>query len=155
MLDGSLEKTTVKYMYALERSGRLPWPERPASGLSGTDLNSVRPFRPGRFGRIASARPLRSGRFGQTASVSPSVISAAKTAVSRGSGGRAIGKGAAGARERAGKGSGGFGGRKRGAHAACKPVEAGEASAAERGGSLWGAEQAPSPPPFTDLLPLL
>lgn len=128
-------------MYALERNGRLPWLERPASGLSGTDSNSARPIRP--------------DRFGQTVSVSPSVISAAKTAVSRGSRGGAIGKGAAGARERAGKGSGGFGGRKRGAHAACKPVEAGEASAAERGGSLWGAEQAPSPPPFTDLLPLL
>lgn len=83
-------------MYALERNGRLPWLERPASGLSGTDSNSVRPFRP--------------DRFGQTVSVSPSVISAAKTAVSRGSGGGAIGKGAAGARERAGKGSGGFGG---------------------------------------------
>ena len=49
-------------MYALERNGRLPWLERPASGLSGTDSNSVRPFRPGRFGRIASARPLRSAR---------------------------------------------------------------------------------------------
>ena len=66
MLDGSLEKTTVKYMYALEWNGRLPWPERPASGLSGTDSNSARPIRPDRFGRIASARPLRSGRFGQT-----------------------------------------------------------------------------------------